>query len=112
MCIPTSLLGINELSACVILVDIGCDMSRIETLGQPIFWAGLCARNDETARKQRLGAEYAVQCDLCGFWKPKWIQCTTDGVTCNQFDAEAYGLNPALLRLVGNLIRRYGASAG
>jgi transposase len=45
--------GIDELSACVILAEIGRDMSRFPTAGHLISWAGLCPRNDESAGKRR-----------------------------------------------------------
>ena len=45
--------GINELSASVILAEIGRDMSRFPTAGHLISWAGLCPRNDESAGKRR-----------------------------------------------------------
>jgi hypothetical protein len=40
--------GINELSACVILAEIGRDVSRFPTAGHLISWAGLCPKNDES----------------------------------------------------------------
>jgi hypothetical protein len=49
----TSIPGISELSARVILAEIGRDMSRFATAGQLISWAGLCPRNDESAGKRR-----------------------------------------------------------
>ncbi len=49
----TSIPGISELSARVILAEIGHDMSRFATQGQLISWAGLCPRNDESAGKRR-----------------------------------------------------------
>jgi hypothetical protein len=41
------------LSACVILAEIGRDMSRFPTAGHLISWAGLCPKNDESAGKRR-----------------------------------------------------------
>ena len=49
----TTIPGINELSACVILAEIGRDMSRFPTAGHLISWAGLCPKNDESAGKRR-----------------------------------------------------------
>jgi transposase len=49
----TTIPGINELSACVILAEIGRDMSRFPTVGHLISWAGLCPKNDESAGKRR-----------------------------------------------------------
>ena len=49
----TTIPGVDELGACVILAEIGRDMSRFPTAGHLISWAGLCPRNDESAGKQR-----------------------------------------------------------
>jgi transposase len=49
----TTIPGINELSACVILAEIGRDMGRFPTAGHLISWAGLCPKNDESAGKRR-----------------------------------------------------------
>ena len=49
----TTIPGVDELSACVILAEIGRDMSRFPTVGHLISWAGLCPRNDESAGKRR-----------------------------------------------------------
>jgi transposase len=49
----TTIPGIDALSACVILAEIGRDMSRFPTAGHLISWAGLCPRNDESAGKRR-----------------------------------------------------------
>ncbi|MGH7071505.1 MAG: transposase, partial [Acetobacteraceae bacterium] len=45
--------GIGDLGACVILAEIGTDMSRFPTQGHLISWAGLCPKNDESAGKRR-----------------------------------------------------------
>jgi transposase len=45
--------GISELSAQVILAEIGIDMSRFPTHRHLISWAGLCPQNDESAGKRR-----------------------------------------------------------
>jgi transposase len=49
----TTIPGISELSACVILAEIGHDMSRFPTQRHLISWAGLCPKNDESAGKRR-----------------------------------------------------------
>ena len=49
----TTIPGVSELSACVILAEIGRDMSRFPTAGHLISWAGLCPKNDESAGKRR-----------------------------------------------------------
>jgi transposase len=48
-----SIPGIGDLGACVILAEIGTDMSRFPTQRQLISWAGLCPKNDESAGKRR-----------------------------------------------------------
>ena len=45
--------GIDQLSARVILSEIGSDMNRFPTAGHLVSWAGLCPRNDESAGKRR-----------------------------------------------------------
>ena len=49
----TTIPGVDELSACVILAEIGRDMSRFPSAGHLISWAGLCPKNDESAGKRR-----------------------------------------------------------
>ena len=45
--------GISDVVAEVIVSEIGVDMSRFPTPGHLISWAGLCPRNDESAGKRR-----------------------------------------------------------
>jgi transposase len=45
--------GLSSLSAQVIVSEIGIDMSRFETAGHLVSWAGLCPRNDQSAGKRR-----------------------------------------------------------
>jgi transposase len=45
--------GVSELSAQVILSEIGTDMSRFATAAHLRSWASLCPRNDENAGKRR-----------------------------------------------------------
>jgi len=49
----TSIPGIGELAARVLLAEIGADMSRFPTSGHLVSWAGLCPSNDESAGKRR-----------------------------------------------------------
>ena len=49
----TSIPGIGELAARVLLAEIGIDMSRFPTSGHLVSWAGLCPKNDESAGKRR-----------------------------------------------------------
>jgi transposase len=48
-----SIPGVSDLTAQVIISEIGTDMSRFPTAGHLISWAGLCPRNDESAGKRR-----------------------------------------------------------
>jgi transposase len=41
--------GVSDLTAQVIVSEIGTDMARFPTAGHLISWAGLCPRNDESA---------------------------------------------------------------
>ena len=45
--------GVGELTAEVILSEIGLDMSRFPSAGHLLAWAGLCPRQDESAGKRR-----------------------------------------------------------
>jgi transposase len=45
--------GVSDLTALVIISEIGTDMSRFPTAGHLISWAGLCPRSDESAGKRR-----------------------------------------------------------
>jgi transposase len=49
----TTMPGISDIVAHVILAEIGVDMTRFPTAGHLISWAGLCPRNDESAGKRR-----------------------------------------------------------
>jgi transposase len=51
----TTIPGVSELSARIILAEIGHDMSRFPTAGHLISWAGLCPRNDESPTGQARG---------------------------------------------------------
>ena len=48
-----SIPGVSDLTAQVIVSEIGVDMGRFPTAGHLISWAGLCPRNDESAGKRR-----------------------------------------------------------
>lgn len=49
----TTMPGISEVAARVIVAEIGDDMSRFPTAAHLISWAGLCPRLDESAGKKR-----------------------------------------------------------
>jgi transposase len=49
----TTIPGVSELSARMIVAEIGTDMSRFPTAAHLVSWAGLCPRNDESAGKRR-----------------------------------------------------------
>lgn len=49
----SSIPGVSELAAHVIVSEIGTDMSRFPTAGHLVSWAGMCPRSDESAGKRR-----------------------------------------------------------
>jgi transposase len=49
----TTMPGISDIAARVIVAEIGDDMSRFPTAGHLVSWAGLCPRLDESAGKKR-----------------------------------------------------------
>jgi transposase len=49
----TTMPGISETTARVLVAEIGTDMSRFPSVGHLISWAGLCPRLDESAGKRR-----------------------------------------------------------
>jgi transposase len=49
----TTMPGVNDLTAHVVLAEIGVDMARFPTAGHLLSWATLCPRNDESAGKRR-----------------------------------------------------------
>jgi transposase len=49
----TTIPGVSNLAAEVMVSEIGIDMSRFKTEGHLISWAGLCPKNDESAGKRR-----------------------------------------------------------
>jgi transposase len=49
----TTMPGISDIVAQVIVAEIGVDMTRFPTAAHLVSWAGLCPRNDESAGKRR-----------------------------------------------------------
>lgn len=49
----TTMPGVSDIVAQVIVAEIGVDMSRFPTAAHLVSWAGLCPRNDESAGKRR-----------------------------------------------------------
>jgi transposase len=49
----TTMPGVSDLTASVVVAEIGVDMTRFPSAGHLISWAGLCPKNDESAGKRR-----------------------------------------------------------
>jgi transposase len=49
----TTIPGVSDIVAQVVIAEIGVDMHRFPTAGHLLSWAGLCPRNDESAGKRR-----------------------------------------------------------
>lgn len=45
--------AVSDLTASVVVAEIGVDMSRVPTSGRLVSWPGLCPRSDESAGKRR-----------------------------------------------------------
>jgi transposase len=68
--------GISELSAALIISEIGADMSVFETAKHLISWAGLAPANNESAGKKK-----SVRISRAGhFLKPLLVQCALAAV--------------------------------
>jgi transposase len=49
----TTMPGLSETTARVLIAEIGTDMTRFPSVGHLISWAGFCPRLDESAGKRR-----------------------------------------------------------
>jgi transposase len=49
----TTIPGVGELMAQILVSEVGVDMSRFPTAAHLVSWAGLCPRTDESAGKKR-----------------------------------------------------------
>jgi transposase len=49
----TTLPGVSDVTAQVLVAEIGVDMARFPTAAHLVSWTGLCPRNDESAGKRR-----------------------------------------------------------
>jgi transposase len=49
----TTMPGVSDIVANVIVAEIGIDMTRFPSPGHLVSWAGLCPKNDESAGKRR-----------------------------------------------------------
>lgn len=49
----TTMPGVNEVTAQVMVAEIRVDMARFPTAGHLVSWAGLCPKSDESAGKRR-----------------------------------------------------------
>jgi transposase len=49
----TTMPGVSDLTASVVVAEIGVDMTRFPSAGHLISWAGLCPKSDESAGKRR-----------------------------------------------------------
>jgi transposase len=45
--------AVSELTAHMLVAEIGVDMTRFPDSARLVLWAGLCPRNDESAGKRR-----------------------------------------------------------
>jgi transposase len=82
----SSIPGVGELSAQMIIAEIGADMSRFPTHAHLISWSGLCPKNDESAGKRRSNRMRKGSRWL----KSSLIQCAQSAVRakCSYFHAQ------------------------
>ena len=67
----TTIPGVSDIVANVIVAEIGVDMSRFPSPGHLVSWAGLCPRSDESAGKRR-----TTRVRKSGTWlKTMLVQC-------------------------------------
>jgi hypothetical protein len=66
--------GVGELSAPVVLAEIGTDMSRFPTAGHLLAWAGLCLSQNESAGKRKRSRLRKGDCWL----KTTMVQCAVN----------------------------------
>lgn len=66
----TTMPGISDLTAQVIVAEIGVDMTRFPSSGHLVSWAGLCPRNDESAGKRR-----STRVRQAGHWLKPALVC-------------------------------------
>ena len=81
----TTMPGISDLTASVVVAEIGVDMSRFPTAGHLVSWAGLCPRSDESAGKRR-----STRMRKSGTWLKTTLVtapgplCATRAATCKR----------------------------
>lgn len=74
--------GVSELSACLILAEIGVDMDVFETANHLASWAGLVPGNNESAGKKK-----SVRITRAGqFLKPLLVQCALAAIKSTKED--------------------------
>lgn len=76
----TTIPGVGERTAEVIIAEIGVDMTRFPTAGHLASWAGMCPGNHESAGKRRTGkarkGDAALRGALC---ESAWVASRTSG---------------------------------
>ena len=94
--LSSQLVGISQLSAALIISEIGVDMSVFETSKHLNSWAGLAPANNESAGKKK-----SVRISKAGqFLKPLLVQCALAAVKSTK--------EPYFANKYGRLVKRRG----